>query len=47
MPIVVEAVSEAEFQEWLARMKAKDASASPTAQTTDSNSLTVPGGQPL
>lgn len=47
MPVVVEAVSEAEFQEWLARMKGKDAPASPTAQTTDSNSLTVPGGQTL
>jgi cytochrome c oxidase subunit 2 len=47
MPIVVEAVSEAEFQEWLARMKAKDAPASPTAQTTDPNSLTVSGGQTL
>ncbi len=47
MPVVVEAVSEAEFQEWLARMKAKDAPASPTAQTTDSNSLIVSGGQTL
>ncbi len=47
MPIVVEAVPEAEFQEWLARMKAKDAPASPTAQT-ESNSLnTVSGGQTL
>jgi cytochrome c oxidase subunit 2 len=46
MPIVVEAVSEAEFQEWLARMKAKDAPDSSTAQT-DPNSPTVFGGQTL
>ena len=46
MPIVVEAVSEVEFREWLARMKAKDAPDSSAAQT-DPNSLTVSGGQTL
>jgi len=47
MPIVVEAVSPAEFQEWLARMKAQNAPDAPTAQTTDSLAPTLPGGQTL
>lgn len=43
MPIVVEAVPEAEFQRWLARMKTES---SPTAQT-NSNAQTVSAGRAL
>jgi cytochrome c oxidase subunit II len=46
MPIIVEAVSPTEFQEWLARMKGQDAPEAPTAQT-DSPALTLAGDQPL
>jgi cytochrome c oxidase subunit 2 len=46
MPIIVEAVSPTEFQEWLARMKGQDAPKAPTAQT-DSPALTLAGDQPL
>ena len=47
MPIVVKAVPEAEFQQWLAQMKAKNAKpASQTAQN-DSKPQPAPGGQTL
>lgn len=47
MPIVVEAVSPAEFQEWLARQRGEDVPATPTAQQTDLPALTLAGDQPL
>jgi len=46
MPIVVKAVPEAEFKQWLAQMKAKDKPSSQTAQN-DSNPQTISGGQTL
>ena len=46
MPIVVKAVPEAEFKQWLEQMKAKD-KPSPKTARNDSNSPTVPGGQTL
>jgi len=46
MPVVVKAVPEAEFQQWLAQMKAKNKSGPQTAQN-DTNSQTIPGGQTL
>lgn len=46
MPIVIKAVPEAEFKQWLAQMKAKDKPSPKTAQN-DSNPPTVPGGQTL
>lgn len=46
MPIVVKALPEAEFKQWLAQMQAKNKPDPKTAQN-DSNPQTVPGGQPL
>ena len=46
MPVVVKALPEAEFKQWLAQMQAKNKSGPKTAQN-DSNSPTVPGGQTL
>jgi cytochrome c oxidase subunit 2 len=46
MPIVVKAVPEAEFKQWLAQMKAKSKPTSQTARS-DSNVQTNPGGQTL
>lgn len=46
MPVVVKAVPEAEFQQWLAQMKAKNKPSPQTAQNAP-NSPTVPGGQTL
>lgn len=46
MPVVVKAVSEAEFEQWLAEMKAKSKPNPQTVQT-DTRSQTIPGGQTL
>ncbi len=46
MPIVVKAVPEAEFKQWLAQMKAKN-KPSPQTARNDSNTPTIPGGQTL
>lgn len=46
MPVVVKALPEAEFKQWLAQMQAKNKPGPKTAQN-DSNPQTVPGGQPL
>lgn len=46
MPVVVKAVSEAEFERWLADMKAKSKPNPQTVQT-DTRSQTTPGGKTL
>jgi cytochrome c oxidase subunit 2 len=46
MPVVVKALPEAEFQQWLAEMKAKS-KPNPQTARNDSNSQTVTGGQAL
>lgn len=46
MPVVVKALPEAEFKQWLAQMQAKNKPGPKTAQN-DSKPQTVSGGQPL
>ena len=46
MPVVIKALPEAEFKQWLAQMQAQNKPGPKTAQN-DSNPQTVPGGQPL